>query len=222
MFNATDVTNISTILAKAVSVIGVEMNDSLVKDSRRAYRALDGISKKDARHMPFDVALALTHGWLVASGHDTHAGKSLRVIRAGKVSAIKGHKHPRGHAVRKGLSYWMPRCINGGPDWCPTFTELKDIHDNDLLSTQNCSWSTLAPVKLYVLANGWPTDQVNAFVMPVGRPVRVGLKNVLGIEIPTPETLSGHLLAHQVQRHLATLAGVDVSTVNSGFWMLGE
>lgn len=228
-FDRSDVIAAFSLGAKALGMAGRRFNRVLAKQTREDFALLTGASDPDGSPVPFSVCVAVALSWLSPgprAGKQTHAKKLYDFIATRpSEKKIGTYTHPKKYPVQMGMRFWVPHINAEGMDWVAGPKDLRPIHDEDIVKSSSGSavrWSVLAPIKVCALVNRWSKDSVNEFVTPIGLQVRRGLKDVLGLVVPTPENASGHMNAWAQQLRLAELADCSVEDINSGLWEVGD
>jgi len=231
-------------LAESLKKNGTQFHEDFVKFWTGIVKIVIKEHPKFEKHMSrdkegnvtisFAMAMAITlAGWTVASGHAKHVANCLAMIDSGDLAEIDEFSHIRKPVIASGCHFWMPFLVDGTLPLYPTADEVwavfKTMHPKYDGSGKSApwppgrilpSWARTIPPKPYSLFAGWDIREINRMYVPLGRPVRDGIYNLLRIEVT--ESAVGYRDAVKMHRQLAGLANTDVLTINSGFWRAGE
>jgi len=142
----------------------------------------------------------------------------LSALGAGDPGIVEGVY--RYKAGRLAVEAWLD-LVRHYPTARPSIDAVYEHYEANIEGGRLQKWSALIPLKLLSILDNWPRKRCADFYVPLGANVRVGLKNVVGIDVRGTEPASDQQTAWTIHHRFARLAKTDVFTINSGFWEAG-
>jgi hypothetical protein len=115
---------------------------------------------------------------------------------------------------------WEP-LVQRFPASPPHYDEILKHAKDHIAGGRLQKWSGIIPIKLIAIIQGWSASECSEFYVPLGAPVRMGLRRVVGVRIRNNEPRSDQNAAWYIHERFAKLAKTDIFTINSGFWKAG-
>jgi hypothetical protein len=201
---------------------GQEANQEIIEGVWEVYQKIAPKTAKGKTMrspIPMEICVAITIGWLGPQAVEAHARKAFNLMRKKGATPqdVENFLHPKGNAARMMIRLWKPEAESAGMPWLPDHATLKRIYNASV--KDNPKWSTLAPIKLYLMNCSWTAAQINDFYMPLGKNVRAGYAEIFGLKLQ--ENPASYKLAQRTALHLARFTGASVLDVNSGLYSIG-